>query len=162
MYSYYNTTHNKGSECEISSSHSSEYEVQICLLGCTAMCALMMEAARTSETSVHNYFTWQYIPEDKSELQKAQKTSENAKKCFCAPSTPLTPTECTRINKWLTPLKCFVLLPRQFSWNTRVSDIRNLSDIWVPSPNFYIFHSLLRIPILFLMNFPSTCTLPHF
>jgi hypothetical protein len=30
--------------------------------------ALMMEAARTSETSVDNYFTGQYIPEDKSEL----------------------------------------------------------------------------------------------
>jgi hypothetical protein len=30
--------------------------------------ALMMEAARTSETSVDNYFTLQYIPEDKSEL----------------------------------------------------------------------------------------------
>jgi hypothetical protein len=28
--------------------------------------ALMMESARTSETSV-NYFTWQYIPENKSE-----------------------------------------------------------------------------------------------
>jgi hypothetical protein len=27
----------------------------------------MMEAARTSETSVDNYFTRQYIPEDKSE-----------------------------------------------------------------------------------------------
>jgi hypothetical protein len=27
-----------------------------------------MEAARTSETSVDNYFTWQYIPEDNSEL----------------------------------------------------------------------------------------------
>jgi hypothetical protein len=27
----------------------------------------MMEAASTSETSVDNYFTWQYIPEDKSE-----------------------------------------------------------------------------------------------
>jgi hypothetical protein len=26
--------------------------------------ALMMEAARTSETSVDNYFTRQYIPED--------------------------------------------------------------------------------------------------
>jgi hypothetical protein len=32
------------------------------------MIALMMEAARTSETSVDNYFTRQYIPEDKSEL----------------------------------------------------------------------------------------------
>jgi hypothetical protein len=29
--------------------------------------ALMMEAARTSETSVDNYFTRQYIPEDKPE-----------------------------------------------------------------------------------------------
>jgi hypothetical protein len=29
---------------------------------------LMMEAAHTSETSVNNYFTRQYIPEDKSEL----------------------------------------------------------------------------------------------
>jgi hypothetical protein len=28
---------------------------------------LMMEAARTSETSVNNYFTRQYIPEDKPE-----------------------------------------------------------------------------------------------
>jgi hypothetical protein len=32
------------------------------------MIALMSEAARTSETSVDNYFTRQYIPEDKSEL----------------------------------------------------------------------------------------------
>jgi hypothetical protein len=31
--------------------------------------SLMMEAARTSETSVYNYFTRQYIPEDNSELQ---------------------------------------------------------------------------------------------
>jgi hypothetical protein len=30
---------------------------------------MMMEAARISETSVDNYFTRQYIPEDKSELQ---------------------------------------------------------------------------------------------
>jgi hypothetical protein len=28
----------------------------------------MMEAARTSETSVDNYFTRQYIPEDNSEI----------------------------------------------------------------------------------------------
>jgi hypothetical protein len=27
----------------------------------------MMEAERTSETSVDNHFTWQYIPEDNSE-----------------------------------------------------------------------------------------------
>jgi hypothetical protein len=30
----------------------------------------IMEAVRTSETSVDNYFTRQYIPEDNSELQK--------------------------------------------------------------------------------------------
>jgi hypothetical protein len=30
--------------------------------------SLMMEAARTSETSIDNYFTRQYIPEDNSEL----------------------------------------------------------------------------------------------
>jgi hypothetical protein len=37
--------------------------------------ALMMEAAHTSETSVDNYFTLQYIPEDKSELH-ADRRSE--------------------------------------------------------------------------------------
>jgi hypothetical protein len=39
--------------------------------------ALMMEAARTSETSVDNYFTRQYIPEDKSELHNRRR--ENLK-----------------------------------------------------------------------------------
>jgi hypothetical protein len=29
--------------------------------------SLMVEAVRTSETSVDNYFAWQYIPEDNSE-----------------------------------------------------------------------------------------------
>jgi hypothetical protein len=37
----------------------------------------MMEAARTSETSVDNYFTRQYIPEDKSELHTCRR--ENLK-----------------------------------------------------------------------------------
>jgi hypothetical protein len=36
-----------------------------------------MEAARTSETSVNNYFTRQYIPEDKSELHTRRR--ENLK-----------------------------------------------------------------------------------
>jgi hypothetical protein len=48
--------------CEISSSHGGEYDVQSCLL-----IILMMEAVCTSETSVDNHFTWQYIPEDNSE-----------------------------------------------------------------------------------------------
>jgi hypothetical protein len=38
---------------------------------------LMMEAARTSETSVDSYFTRQYIPEDKSELHTRRR--ENLK-----------------------------------------------------------------------------------
>jgi hypothetical protein len=47
---------------EISSSHGGEYDVHSCLLG-----SLVMEAVRTSETSVDNHFTRQYIPEDNSE-----------------------------------------------------------------------------------------------
>jgi hypothetical protein len=39
--------------------------------------SLMMEAARTSETSVDHYFTRQYIPEDKSELHARHR--ENLK-----------------------------------------------------------------------------------
>jgi hypothetical protein len=35
--------------------------------------ALMMEATRTSETSVDNYFKRQYIPEDKSELHTRRR-----------------------------------------------------------------------------------------
>jgi hypothetical protein len=35
----------------------------------SSLIALTMEAARTSETSVNNYFTWQYLPEVKFELQ---------------------------------------------------------------------------------------------
>jgi hypothetical protein len=49
--------------CEISNSHGGEYDVQSCLLGYS----LMIEAVRTSETSVDNHFTRQYIPEDNSE-----------------------------------------------------------------------------------------------
>jgi hypothetical protein len=37
----------------------------------------MMEAARASETWVENYFTWQYIPEDKSEFRTRRR--ENLK-----------------------------------------------------------------------------------
>jgi hypothetical protein len=33
----------------------------------------MMEAARTSEASVGNYFTPQYIPEDKSEVHTRRR-----------------------------------------------------------------------------------------
>jgi hypothetical protein len=39
------------------------------VLTCKVIVTLTMEAASTSETSVNNYFTWQYFPEDKSELK---------------------------------------------------------------------------------------------
>jgi hypothetical protein len=45
--------------------------------GMTHHSSLMMEAARTSETSVNNYFTRQYIPEDNSELHTRRR--ENLK-----------------------------------------------------------------------------------
>jgi hypothetical protein len=42
----------------------------------------MMEASRTSETSADNYFTRQYIPEDKhhqgDEMMEASRTSETS------------------------------------------------------------------------------------
>jgi hypothetical protein len=38
-----------------------------------ALIALMMEAARTSETSVDIYFARQYIPEDNSELHTRRR-----------------------------------------------------------------------------------------
>jgi hypothetical protein len=37
-----------------------------------------METARTSETSVDNYFTRQYIPEDKSELHTRRRENLNS------------------------------------------------------------------------------------
>jgi hypothetical protein len=40
--------------------------------------SLMMEAVRTSETSVDNYITLQYIPEDNSELLINTFEAENA------------------------------------------------------------------------------------
>jgi hypothetical protein len=39
--------------------------------------SLMMEAARTSETSVDSYFTRQYIPEDNSELHTRRRVNWN-------------------------------------------------------------------------------------
>jgi hypothetical protein len=41
--------------------------------------ALMMEAARTSEASADNYFTRQYIPEDKSELHRRRENLKSHK-----------------------------------------------------------------------------------
>jgi hypothetical protein len=43
---------------------------------------LMMEAARASETSVENYFTRQYIPEDKPELHIISLFKEINNECI--------------------------------------------------------------------------------
>jgi hypothetical protein len=50
------------------------------------MIALMMEVARTSETSVDNYFTRQYIPEDKSEFILAAVRTLNLTQISISPS----------------------------------------------------------------------------
>jgi hypothetical protein len=44
----------------------------------------MMEAARTSETSVDNNFTRQYIPEDNSELHTRRRENLNISYIFQA------------------------------------------------------------------------------
>jgi hypothetical protein len=47
--------------------------------------ALMMDAARTSETSVDNYFTRQYNPEDKSELHTRRRENLKSHKTHVVP-----------------------------------------------------------------------------
>jgi hypothetical protein len=45
---------------------------------------MIMEAARTSETSVDNYFTRQYIPEDNSELHTRRRENlKSHKAVYC-------------------------------------------------------------------------------
>jgi hypothetical protein len=50
-------------------------------------CKIIVEAVRTSETSVDNYFTRQYIPEDNSEHHTRRrenlKSHEDKKTSFC-------------------------------------------------------------------------------
>jgi hypothetical protein len=50
--------------CEISSSHGGDYDVQNCLLGCTATTGIIPDDGGSTHL---NYFTRQYIPEDNSE-----------------------------------------------------------------------------------------------
>jgi hypothetical protein len=66
--SFYTAVHPRR---QIWTSYSPPWELEISLI------ALMMEAARTSETSVGNYFTRQYIPEDNYELHTRRR--ENLK-----------------------------------------------------------------------------------
>jgi hypothetical protein len=56
---------------------SSRYLVRLYRILMKYLKSLMMEAESTSETSDHNYFTWQYIPEDNSELHTRRR--ENLK-----------------------------------------------------------------------------------
>jgi hypothetical protein len=44
------------------------------------LCKMMMEAVRTSETSVDNYFTRQYIPEDNSEHHTRRRENLKSRK----------------------------------------------------------------------------------
>jgi DNA-dependent RNA polymerase auxiliary subunit epsilon len=54
-----------------------------------ASITLMMEAVRTSETSVDNYFTRQYIPEDKYELQFISPVYHDSSLFLLGPKTAL-------------------------------------------------------------------------
>jgi hypothetical protein len=56
-----------------------------CCPGMSCHSSLMMEAARTSETSVDNYFTRQYIPEDNSELhtRRREDSKSHVYSCVC-------------------------------------------------------------------------------
>jgi hypothetical protein len=56
------------------SSHGGEYEVQIFLLGCTAVLKNFRPTFRSTDISVDNYFTRQYNPEDNSESPTRLKT----------------------------------------------------------------------------------------
>jgi hypothetical protein len=50
-----------------------------------------MEAVRTSETSVDNYFTRQYIPEDNSEHHSRRREnlkSHTDQNCYAMPAFP--------------------------------------------------------------------------
>jgi hypothetical protein len=51
----------------------------------TQKVSLMMEAVCTSEMSVDNYFTWQYIPEDNSEQKVSIVTVRNRMEQECWP-----------------------------------------------------------------------------
>jgi hypothetical protein len=48
----------------------------------------MMEATRTSETSVDNYFTRQYIPEDKSEHDIRRRENLKSHKRYIRSNLP--------------------------------------------------------------------------
>jgi hypothetical protein len=50
--------------------------------------ARMMKAARTSETSADNYFTRQYIPEDKSEVHTRRRENFKSHDAKCVRSLP--------------------------------------------------------------------------
>jgi hypothetical protein len=63
----------------------SDFCHRACCPGMSSQSFLMMEAARTSETSVDSYFTQQYIPEDNSELHTCRRENlkYNVYSCVC-------------------------------------------------------------------------------
>jgi hypothetical protein len=69
---------------------------------------MMMEAARTSETSVDNYFTRQYIPEDNSELVvlsfQWKELRHNLLYTFCIVYVLYDVINCNHFNRHHNPL----------------------------------------------------------
>jgi hypothetical protein len=97
--------------------------------------SLMMEAARTSETSVDNYFTRQYIPEDNPELHT--RHHENLKsQTECALFLCLCMSACT-----------YVPIGKCLRYNTRNEDTAQPEVIWASThhmTNLTVLHKSVR------------------
>jgi hypothetical protein len=65
--------------------HFRDFCLPACCPEMSCLSSLMMEAARTSEKSVNNYFTRQYIPEDNSELhtRRRENLKSHVYSCVC-------------------------------------------------------------------------------
>jgi hypothetical protein len=90
-----------------------------------------MEAVRTSETSVDNYFTRQYIPEDNSELKSSSSVHAGAQHpsyTMSLQATPGTrPTTCSMLPQLSVSWNSFKLKSRKYELQTlRVTDSTRL------------------------------------
>jgi hypothetical protein len=76
---------------------------------------MMMEAARTSETSVDNYFTQQYIPEDNSELHTRRrenlKSHNNSIRLLTCMTTAIKPITAKQRNSIIQFNSLFINVP---------------------------------------------------
>jgi hypothetical protein len=70
--------------------------------------ALLTEAARTSETSVDNPFTRQYIPEDKSELYTRRRENLKSQIMKMAVFWDAAPCSLVEINHFRFPYCSFI------------------------------------------------------